>query len=354
MTRKPTRKLDGPNRRSVLAGAIAFGAPVFAPNLIGRALASDAVDLAAAKREGKVVVYTSAPMSSAQRIATAFQNKYDIKVELFRTGGAQVLRRYMMERQAGTIIADVLVSSDQAALIDLTAKGHFLPFKPAGFEQIPEAFRDPTAHYIPQRVSVVSIYGRTDVIPVADLPKTWDDLLYPKWKGKLVMTNPSYSSLQVSVVAMMSRMRGWGYFEKLNANNVLVVQGNEQAVNTVKTGERPLAIFADAHYANEARFAGHPIRTVFPAEGTFVLPAFTAVVKGSANPNAAKLMAEYTLGLEAQKLWPPGGVYAARADVDPPSGSAPLRDIKVVPMDFAHVQASSAAVKKRFAEMFSS
>ena len=343
-----------PSRRSVLAGALALGAPAFAPKLLGPAQAADTVDLAAAKKEGKVVVYTSAPMSSAQRIASAFQERYGIKVELFRTGGSQVLRRFLMERQAGAPSADILVSSDQAAMIDLTAKGNFVPFKPAGFEAIPEAMRDPAAMYVPQRVSVVSIYGRTDVIPLADMPKGWDDLLDPKWKGKLVMTNPSYSSLQVSVVAMMSKMRGWRYFERLNQNNVQIVQGNEQALNTVKTGERPIAVFADAHYANEARFAGHPIRTVFPAEGTFVLPAFTAVVKGSANPNAAKLMAEYTLSLEAQKLWPPGGVYAARADVDPPSGSAPLRDIKVIAMDFPHIQAQTAAVKKRFAELFSS
>ncbi|CAN0295141.1 unnamed protein product [Phaeothamnion confervicola] len=345
-----TRQPPAPTRRAVIGGALALGLPQFPT----RVFAAGAVDVAAARREGKVVLYTSAPMSSAQRFASAFQDKYGIAVELFRTGGAQVLRRFLMEKQAGHAGADVLVSSDQSALIDLTAKGMFEPFRPEGFEQIPEAFREPSTHYIPQRVSVISIYGRTDLVPAADMPKSWDDLLDPKLKGKIVITNPSFSSLQVAVVAMMSKLRGWDYFERLNRNGVVVVQGNEQALNMVKTGERPIAAFTDSQYANEARFAGHPLRIVFPSEGTFVLPALTAVVKGSAHPNAAKLLAEHTLSLEAQRLWPPGGVYAARADVAPPDGSTPLKDIKVLPMDYGHVQVVSAAVKKRFAELFSS
>jgi iron(III) transport system substrate-binding protein len=79
----------------------------------------------------------------------------------------------------------------------------------------------------------------------------------------------------------------------------------------------------------------------------------TAVVKGSRNPNAAKLLAEYTLGLEAQRLWPQSGVYAARSDVDPPAGNPPIADIKVLPMDYAYIKSVSGAVKKRFSEIFS-
>jgi iron(III) transport system substrate-binding protein len=91
---------------------------------------------------------------------------------------------------------------------------------------------------------------RTDLIAPADMPKTWDDLVLPKYKGKLVMTDPSFTSLQVGVVAMMSKLRGWDYYEALNRNDVLIVPGNEQAVNLVKSGERPIAAGADSQYAN--------------------------------------------------------------------------------------------------------
>jgi len=258
-----------------------------------------------------------------------------------------------MEQQSGHAGADVLVTSDLSAALDLKEKGSFVPFRPAGLDRVPEAIRDPDSHFVPQRVSLISIYGRTDMIPSADMPKTWGDLLDPKFKGKLVITNPSFTSLQLAVIAMISRARGWDFYEKLNRNDVIVVQGNEQALNLVKVGERPIAAGADSQYATGARLAGHPIENVFPADGTFAIPSMTAVVKGSRHPNAAKLVAEYTLDLEAQQLWPQSGIYAARSDVEPPAGSPPIKDVKVLPMDYGYIRGASPTVKKRFNEIFS-
>src|SRR5262245_28697443 len=96
-------------RRRLITGAAALALPGFV-----RPAAAEAVDTAAAKREGKVTLYTSAPIAAAQKVANAFQQKYGITVELFRSGGTQVLRRFMMEQQAGHAGADVLVSSDPA------------------------------------------------------------------------------------------------------------------------------------------------------------------------------------------------------------------------------------------------
>ena len=338
-----------PTRRSVVAGVAALGAARFA----GAAAAADAVDVAAAKREGKVVLYTSAPLAAAQKVVDSFTDKYGIAVELFRTGGVQVLRRFLMEQQSGHAGADVLVTSDLAAALDLKAKGSFVPFRPAGLDQVPQALRDPDAHFVPQRVSIISIFGRTDMIPPADMPKTWDALLEAQFKGKLVMTNPNFTSLQLAVVATIARDRGWEFYEKLNRNDVIVVQGNEQALNLVKIGERPIAAGADSQYATNARLGGHRIDNVFPADGTFAIPSMTAVVKSARNPNAAKLMAEYLLSLEAQTLWPQSGVYAARSDIDPPPGSPPIASIKVLPMDYGYIRGAAPTVKKRFSEIFS-
>jgi iron(III) transport system substrate-binding protein len=129
---------NGLTRRAVLAGGVTLGLPAAL-----RTAAAEGVDLDAARREGKVSLYTSAPIAAAQKVATAFEQKFGIKVELFRSGGTEVLRRFMMERDAGRIAADVLVTSDPAAAIDLTAKGLFVPFRPAGFEAVPAALNDP-------------------------------------------------------------------------------------------------------------------------------------------------------------------------------------------------------------------
>ena len=222
-----------------------------------------------------------------------------------------------MEQEAGHAGADVLVTSDLAAANDLMAKGKFVPFRPAGFDQVPQPIRDPDSHFVPQRVSITSIYRRTDLVASAEMPKSWSDLLDPKCKGKLVMTNPNFTSLQVAVVALLSRARGWGFYAKLAKQDVIIVQGNEQALNLLKSGERPIAAGADSQYATNARLSGHKIENIFPADGTFAIPSMTAVVKNSPHPNAAKLLAEFTLSLEAQRIWPQNGVYAARAEVAP-------------------------------------
>jgi iron(III) transport system substrate-binding protein len=185
------------------------------------------------------------------------------------------------------------------------------------------------------------------------MPKTWTDLIDPKFKGKLVMTNPNFTSLQVAVIAMLSRAHGWDFFERLNKNDVMIVQGNEQALNLAKTGERPIVAGGDSQYASAARLQGHKIDNTFPSDGTFAVPSTTSVVKGSRNPNAARLMAEFTLSLDAQKLWPASGVYAARMDVDPPLGSPPIGKIKVLSIDYDYLKANTSAVKKRFNEIFS-
>jgi iron(III) transport system substrate-binding protein len=343
-----SRATNGLTRRSVLAGAAALGLPA----VLRTAAAADSVDLDAAKREGKVSLYTSAPIAAAQKVAAAFEQKFGIKVELFRSGGTEVLRRFMMERDAGRIGADVLVTSDPAAAIDLAAKGLFVPFRPAGFEQVPAALNDPDGNYVAQRVSLIAIYARTDLIAAADMPKTWDDLILPKYKGKLVMTDPSFTSLQVSVVGTMAKARGWPFYEKLRGNDVMIVQGNQQVSDMLKRGERLIAVGALDSYAADLKKEGHPIKTLYPPDGVFVIPSPTSVVKGSPNPNAAKLFAQFMIGDTAQKIFPADGGYSARVDIAPPQGSPDLKSLKIIPVDNEYIEKETGRIKRRFNEIF--
>jgi iron(III) transport system substrate-binding protein len=189
-------------------------------------------------------------------------------------------------------------------------------------------------------------------VAAADLPKTWGDLTDTKYKGKLVMTDPSFTALQLTVVGMMSKNLGWGFYEKLRQNDIMVVQGNQQVSDNVKRGERLIAVGALDSYAADDRKAGHPIVTILPADGTFVIPSPTAVIKGSPNPNAAKLLAEFMIGDAAQKVFPADGGYAARKDVAPPADGITLDKIKVLPVDYDYVEKEAARIKKRFNEVF--
>lgn len=310
------------------------------------------VDLAAARKEGKVVWYTSTPIEQGQKIAKLFEDATGIKVEMFRSGGSAILRRFLQENQAGRTAVDVMTTSDPAATAALARKGTFVAFKPANFEKIVEEGRDKDGYFVAQRLNLMTIYARSDKLSPAELPKAWTDLTDPKYKGKLVMTDPSFTALQLTVVGMMSKNRGWGFYEKLRQNDIMVVQGNQQVSDNIKRGERLVAVGALDSYAADDRKAGHPIVTILPEDGTFVIPSPTAVIKGSPNPNAARAFAEFMIGDAAQSIFPADGGYAARKDLPPPTDGIALDKIKILPIDYDYVEKESARIKKKFNEVF--
>lgn len=334
-------------RRAVATSALLLTTLIASP-----ALAQDAVDMAAAKKEGKVVWYTSTPIAQAQKIAGMFEAATGIKVELFRSGGSEVLRRFQQEASAGRLAADVMTTSDPAASQQLARKGTFVAFKPKHFDRIGDETKDKDGHFIAQRLNIMTIYLRGDRVPEAERPKTWADLTEARFKGKLVMTDPSFTALQLTVVGMISKERGWGFYEKLKANDIMIVRGNQQVSDNIKRAERVVAVGAVDSYAAEDRAAGHPIVTVYPADGTYVIHSPTAIIKGGPNPNAAKALAEFMIGDEVQTLFPADGGYAARIDIAPPAGSPKVTDIKLLSVDYDWLEKSSPAIKKKFNEIF--
>src|SRR5438309_1451815 len=201
----------------------------------------DAVDEAAARREGALTWYTSTPVAAAQHIATTFEQKFGIKVEMLRTGGQNVIRRFQQEADAGRIAVDVITMSDMSAANAMTRKGQFVPFKPAGFDKVIPDAKHKDGYYIAQRLNLVGMLVRTDKVAAADYPKNWADLMSPKYKGMQVMADPSFTAIQLVVVSMLSKRFGWQFYEALRKNNVMIVQGHEQIFDMVKRGERLVA-----------------------------------------------------------------------------------------------------------------
>jgi iron(III) transport system substrate-binding protein len=312
--------------------------------------APDPVDLAAARKEGSVTWYTSTPVATAQKIATMFQEQTGVRVELFRSGGSAVLRRFLQEIDARRVVADVLTVSDPAAASAMIKRDLFVPFRPKNFDKIRDEVKDPKGHHVAQRLNVVGMVARTDkgLAP----PKNWTDLTDPKYKGQMVMADPSYTAIQLMIVGTLSRKYGWEFYQKLRANEIMIVQGHQQVSETLTRGERLLAAEGADQYAWVDRKAGHKVQTIFPADGTFAISAPTAVIKGAPHPNAARAFAEFMIGDAVQKLFPGEGIYAARADIEPPPGNPPLGQIELIGVDYDQIEKDAGALKKKFNEIF--
>jgi iron(III) transport system substrate-binding protein len=310
----------------------------------------DTVDLAAARKEGVVTWYTSTPVETAQKIVNLFQQETGIKVELFRSGGSAVLRRFLQEIDARRVIADVMTISDPAAAGALIKRDLFVPFRPRHFDKVPAEVKDPAGYHIAQRLNLVGIVVRTD--KNLTLPRSWTDLTDPRYKGQMVMPDPSYTAIQLMVVGTLSRKYGWEFYQKLRANDIMIVQGHQQVSDTLTRGERLIAAEGADQYTWLDRKKGHPVQTIFPADGAFAIAAPTAVIKGSPHPNAAKALAEFMIGDAAQKLFAAEGTYAARSDIEPPAGNPPLGQIKLIPVDYEHVEREAKNLKNRFNEIY--
>ncbi len=334
--------------RAVACAVVIVGAaPAWAQTV---AFTPDPVDLAAAKKEGAVTWYTSTPVGPAQKIANLFLAETGIKVELFRSGGSAVLRRFLQEIDARRVVADVLTISDPAAASTLIKRDLLVPFRPRHFDKIREEVKDSKGYHIAQRLNLVGIVARTDKgVP---LPRNWTDLTDPKYKGLLVMPDPSYTAIQLMVVGTLSRKYGWEFYQKLRANDIMIVQGHQQVEETLTRGERLIAAEGADQNAWVDRKAGHKVQTIFPTDGAFAIAAPTAVIKGSPHPNAGKAFAEFMIGDTVQKLFPDEGIYAARSDVEPPPGNPPLGQIKLMPVDYDQIEKESKGLKARFNEIY--
>jgi len=325
--------------------------------LLGTALAistahAQAVDEAKAKQEGTVTWYTSTPIAIAQKTADLFTQKTGIKVDLFRSGGSQIMRRFQQESGAGRVAADVLTASDQAEITALAKAGAFTDFKPEHFDKVPASAKDPNGAYTAQRLNMVTVYYRSDKVAPQDVPKTLQDLTDPKYKDQLVMADPSFSAMQVAVTGTIAKNLGWDFYEKLAKNGAMVVQGGQQVSDMVKRGERLIAVAASNSYAADAKIAGFPIEAVYPKDGTFMVPAPTAVVKGGPHPEAAKMFMNFLLSDEAQQMFPASGGYSSREDIAAPTGSPGLDTLVITPIDLDYIDKEGPAIKRQFTKIF--
>ena len=159
------------------------------------ALAQDAL-VAAARKEGKLVWYTSLALPSAEKMGKLFETTFPgIKVEVNRVGSQRILQRVMQEVGANIKNVDVIHTSDAGHFELLKDKKLLMKHTPAGVDAFPAGFKDREGYYYGLRATVTAIAYNTKGVSAADAPKTWKDLLHPRWKGKLVTAHPGYSGV---------------------------------------------------------------------------------------------------------------------------------------------------------------
>src|ERR1700729_177513 len=223
-------KKTGISRRCALkaAGGL-LASSAFATRVLADAPAAEAVTPAlieAAKKEGQFVHYTSTDLPVAEKVAKAFEGKYPgISVRVERPGAERVFQRVGQEYASNIHAVDVVNSSDAAHFIVWKRDGVLAPFVPEDVAKYyPADQKDPEGHFASFRVCLSVIGYNTNLVKPADAPKSFADLLDPKWVGKIVKGHPGSRGTIMTSTYEMARDLGWDYFEKLAKQRVMQVQ----------------------------------------------------------------------------------------------------------------------------------
>ncbi|HTB04872.1 MAG TPA: extracellular solute-binding protein [Bradyrhizobium sp.] len=347
------------SRRSVLRGAGAL--------LAGTALSTRVMAAAppaepimpalieAARKEGHVNYYTSVDLPVAEKLAKAFEAKYpDIAVRVERSGAERVFQRIGQEYSSNIHAVDVVNSSDAAHFIVWKRDGVLLPYVPEDVAKLyPAEHRDADGLFASWRVWLSIIAYNTGLVKPEEAPKSFADLLDPKWKGKIVKAHPGYSGTIMTATYQMQRDLGWTWFEQLAKQNIMQVQSSADPPKKLDLGER--AVMADGNEYNifELKEKGRPVEPVYATEGSPIIIGPNGIFKDSPNPNAAKLFQSFCFSRDAQQLIiDVGGLRSVHPQTTEKPGRKPLKDIKTMKDDAAAVEKESDAIKARYTKIF--
>ena len=310
--------------------------------------------LEAARKEGKVVWYTSLALASSEKVAKLFEAAYPgVRVEMHRTGSQRVLQRMMQELQANIKNVDVVHTSDAGHFVLLKEKQLLARYTPAGVDAFPPGFKDRDGFHYGLRATVTTIAYNTRQVTAAEAPRTWKDLLDPKWRGRLVTAHPGYSGVIATHVLALVHLHGWEYFKALAQNKPMLVQSAVDPSGIVASGERAVAVDGGDYTFYQAKKKGNPIEIVYPKEGVPLVVSPSAITSFAPHRNAARLFTDFIFSRELQQVLADSeGLYTGNPQVKYPTDKPRLQDLKLLQVDAEELEKRNEEIKTRFVEFF--
>lgn len=255
--------------------------------------------LDAAKKEGVINMYTSMNLEDANPLAAAFEKKYGVKVNIWRSNGETVVQRAVTEAKANRFDMDIMETA--GAQLEMLAREKLTQeFYSPSLKDIPSSAVPKHKQWVASRMNFFVMAYNTNAVKTADVPKSYEDLLDPKWKGKV-----SIESEDIAWFAMFSKV--WGerkaseYFTKLSAQKLILRKGHTLIAELVVSGELPLSLTVYNHKAEQLKQKGAPIDWK-PLEPTVAEPSGVLLAKNAPHPNASMLFIDFLLSHEGQQI----------------------------------------------------
>jgi ABC-type Fe3+ transport system substrate-binding protein len=325
-------------------------APTFAQSRVADVALYQGADraqrlLEGAKKEGTVTFYSNAPTDDNKALVGAFEQKYGIKVGLYRASSEEIRQRVVAEAAAKRFDVDFILNN-APAMEALTAEKLLQEVKSPDLPDIMPRAIPPHRQWVGFCLNVLVQAYNTDLVKKEELPKSWRDLLDPKWKGRLAIEADD-SDWFAGLMSELGEEQGVALFRDIAARNGFSVRkGHTLLTNLVSAGEVPLALTVFNYTAEQLKKKGAPIDW-FGIPPIVSMPNSVAVAANAPHPYAATLFFDFVLS-DAQKIFADRDYVATNVKVP-----SPLDRDKVMVMDSAKMLKDSERWQRLYTEVIS-
>ena len=283
--------------------------------------------------EKEVVVYSTNLEKLNEMVAEDFEKATGVKVHMYRAGSGIVIKKIKAEKDRP--LADV--GWGLSKIICENNKDLWQPYKSVNYDVTPAAYRDANHLWLGQMLHVMVLMYHRDLVKDAEAPRTWADLLNPKWKDKIAYCNPNnsgsaYTQLSIMLALWGDTDAGWKKVETLLKNSK-VTQQSSLVPKGVNEGEFPIGITME-YAAHRFKAGGAPVGVIYPSDGTLAYTEAGTIVKGCKHPEAAKKFIDYATSKEVRiKIVKNFLRRPARSDIDFTGiveGMPPLSKVKLI------------------------
>lgn len=306
--------------------------------------------VAAARREGRVVVYSAyvSPVTN-EPIAKAFEQRYGIKVETFTARGPELRERIRVEQMTGRLLGDVQHNAMTTTTVAINAEGNVEPHGGLpGASRLKPAF---SARADELQVPIFTInYGilaNTALVKPEEEPKSWNDLLHPRWKGRILMDDPRATGGGRVMFHMTMDKFGRAFHEELAKQEPVFSRDYGEAGRRLSRGE--FALYAPLIFSQLSPLKGLPVKAIVPTEGVTYGSYSVSILKGATHPNAARLFADFYLSDDVQGIYANSGhgivIDGLKAEIAP--DMRPFANVSpLVDEDFTRIDQYLALAKQ--------
>jgi len=304
---------------------------------------------ATAQVEKKLVLYHSPNVPDTERILAGFRKKYPfVEVETYRASGEKLIQRITAEARAGKQFSDAyLLSGFQTWL--LKSMGMLAPYSSPEREKVLPALKDQDGYWTGVYWNLEVLAYNTKLAPGPEIPKTWEDLLAPRWKGQIGLEEEDVD-WYTAILQLMGEEKGKDFMRALAAQRPQIRTGHTLLAQLIGAGEFALAPTIRVHQAETMRLKGAPIEWIAIEPLAPNPPISASIPKNAAHPIVAKLFTDFVLSREGQMIVYQLNRNPSRTDVPQPVPRA--AKIRLMTMDYDRVVKNYSRYAKEFRQTF--